>query len=179
MERTRLLVFVIDGAAADPWHDLEAVRKEMANYSDALAQRPYLVAVNKVDLPEARRARTRRKRTFYVSASEGEGIPQLAEGIAEALARAPQLPSPPKRVAATRLPLVVPSLSVQREPWGFRVSGERIERLVQRTDLESDSALERFQVELDRLGISAALESAGIKPGDTVRIGSAEFEYQP
>ena len=69
VERTRLLVFVIDGAAADPWHDLEAVRKEMATFSEALAQRPYLVAVNKMDLPYARRARTRRKRTFYFSAS--------------------------------------------------------------------------------------------------------------
>ena len=179
VERTRLIVFVIDGASPDPWHDLEAVRQEVATFSKALAERPFLVAVNKMDLPDARRVRTRRKRTLYVSAKTGDGIPALAEGIADALARAPRLPSPPPRAAATKLPLVVPALSVRREPWGFRLSGERIERIVQRTDLDSESALERFQVELDRLGINAALEAAGIKPGDTVRIGPAEFEYQP
>ena len=179
VERTRLLVFVIDGAAADPWHDLTTVRNEVAEFSSTLGERPHLVSVNKMDLPDAHRARTRRKRTFYVSATSGEGIPELAAGIADALAKAPHLPSPPPRVAATKLPLVVPALSVHRESWGFRVSGERVERLVQRTDLDSDSALERFQVELDRLGVNSALESAGIKPGDTVRIGSTEFEYQP
>ena len=179
VERTRVLVYVIDGASADPWRDLDAVRKEVTIFSRALGERPYLVAVNKMDLPAAHRVRTRRKRTFYVSATTGEGISKLAEGIAEALARAPQLPSPPPHVRPVMLPVVVPALSVQREPWGFRVSGGRVERLVERTDLGSDSALDRFQVELDRLGVNAALEAAGIKPGDTVRIGVAEFEYQP
>ena len=179
VERTRLLVYVIDGSSADPWRDLEMVRKEVAAFSPDLATRPQLVAVNKMDKPEARRVRTRRKRTFYVSALTNEGIPELAEGIAEALAHAPQLPSPPRSAVPIKLPLAGPSLSVQREPWGFRVSGERVERLVQRTDLSSESALEHFQVELDRMGVNSALESAGIKPGDTVRIGTTEFEFQP
>jgi len=179
VERTRLIVYVIDGSSPDAWHELELVRKEVAAFSSGLAARPQLVVVNKMDRPEARRARTRRKRTFYVSALTHEGIPELAEGIADALAHAPQLPSPPRRVAPINLPLVVPSLSVQREPWGFRVSGDRVERLVQRTDLSSESALEHFQVELDRMGVNVALEEAGIKTGDTVRIGTAEFEYQP
>ena len=80
---------------------------------------------------------------------------------------------------ATKLAPVSPALKVERHPWGYRVSGERVERLVERTDLDSDSALERFQVELDRIGVSAALESAGVSAGDTVRIGPTEFEYQP
>jgi GTP-binding protein len=79
----------------------------------------------------------------------------------------------------TKLAPISPALTVRRFPWGYRVSGDRVERLVQRTDLDSDSALERFQVELDRIGVSAALESAGVKAGDTVRIGPSEFEYQP
>ena len=79
----------------------------------------------------------------------------------------------------TKLTPVSAALTVRRFPWGYRVSGERIERLVERTDLESDSALEVFQVELDRIGVSAALETAGVKAGDTVRIGPTEFEYQP
>lgn len=179
VERTRLLVYVIDGAAPDPWHDLATVRAEVASFSSAVAARSYIVAVNKIDLPEARRSRTRRKRTYYVSATTGDGIAALAEAIADALAHAPKLPVPEPRSAPKKLPVLAPALAVQRHPWGYQVSGERIERLVARTDLESDSALEKFQVELDRLGVNAALESAGVKAGDTVRIGPTEFEYQP
>ena len=97
----------------------------------------------------------------------------------EALAHAPKLPAPASRRVPTKLAPVSSALTVQRFPWGYRVSGDRIERLVQRTDLDSDSALQGFQVELDRIGVSAALESAGVKAGDTVRIGPTEFEYQP
>ena len=179
VERTRLLVYVIDGAAADPWQDLAIVRAEVASFSAAVAARPHIVAVNKMDLPEARRSRTRRKRTYQVSAKTGRGIPELAEGIAEALTHAPALPAPAPRRVRTKLAPVSAALTVLRFPWGYRVNGDRVERLVERTDLDSDSALERFQVELDRIGVSAALESAGVKAGDTVRIGPTEFEYQP
>ena len=179
VERTRLLVFVVDGAAADPWHDLAMVQAEVAAFSATVAARSHIVAINKMDLPEARRSGTRRKRTYLVSAKTGEGIPELAEGIAEALAHAPKLPAPAARLVPTKLGPEAPALKVQRYPWGYRVSGDRVERLVQRTDLDSDSALDRFQVELDRIGVSAALESAGVKAGDTVRVGTTEFEYQP
>ena len=178
-ERTRLLVYVVDGAGPDPSRDLEMVRAEVVKFSATLAARPYIIAVNKMDLPQARRPRTRRKRTYYVSATTGGGIPELADGIADALAHAPALPTPVTRHVATKLTPVAAALTVRRFPWGYRVSGDRVERLVERTDLESDSALERFQVELDRIGVSAALESAGVKAGDTVRIGPTEFEYQP
>ena len=57
--------------------------------------------------------------------------------------------------------------------------GERVERLVERTNLESEGGLARFQSQLDRLGVNAALEAAGVKPGDAVRIAGVEFEYQP
>jgi Obg family GTPase CgtA-like protein len=54
-----------------------------------------------------------------------------------------------------------------------------VERLLERTDLDSEGGLARFQRELDRLGVNNALESAGVAPGDTVRIADVEFEYQP
>jgi GTP-binding protein len=59
------------------------------------------------------------------------------------------------------------------------VRGERVERLLERTDLESEGGLARFQSELDRLGVNSALEAAGVEPGDTVSIADVEFEYQP
>jgi GTP-binding protein len=181
VERTRILVYVLDGSAPDPWKDLETVRREVKLFSAQLATRPSLVAVNKLDLEPVRRlrARTRRKHVLFLSALTGEGLEDLMRAVVKALATAPEPPVPAK-AAATKLPVRPgPDLVVERRPWGFLVRGERVERLVERTDLESDSALERFQSLLDRLGVNAALESAGVQPGDTVRIAEAEFEYQP
>src|SRR5207248_8432604 len=59
VERTRALVFVLDGSSPDPWHDLDTVRQEVAQFSAELAKRPHLIAVNKVDLEPARRLRSR------------------------------------------------------------------------------------------------------------------------
>jgi GTP-binding protein len=91
-------------------------------------------------------------------------------------------PAPPLAVAArvTKLPVAASrNLVVERKPSGFVVRGDRVEQLLERMNLESESGLARFQSELDRLGVNSALEAAGVKPGDTVRIADSEFEYQP
>lgn len=181
VERTKILVYVLDGSAPDPWQDLATVRKEVETFSSELADRPHLTAVNKLDLEPTRRlkVRTRRKDVHFVSALSGEGLPELMRAIVSALASAPE-PRMPARPKPTALPVRARTeLVVQKEPWGFAVRGERVERLVERTDLESEGALARFQSELDRIGVNTALESAGVQPGDTVRIAGVEFEYQP
>jgi GTP-binding protein len=104
---------------------------------------------------------------------------ELIEAIARSVASAPP-PSLPAPVAVKKLPVRGSSdLVVERKPAGFVVRGERVERLVERTNLDSDGGLARFQSDLDRLGVNEALEAAGVKPGDTVRISDVEFEYQP
>lgn len=182
VERTRALVYVLDGSAPEPWTQLETVRKEVAQFSPDLVARPYLVAVNKLDLEPVRRlrARTRRQGVHFVSALTGEGVPALMRAIATLVATAPQ----PKRQTVpahvTRLRERKPGgVIVERTPSGFVVSGERVERMLERARLDSDEGLARFQAELDRLGVDAALEAEGVKPGDTVRISGVEFEYQP
>ena len=176
VERTRALVYVLDGAA-----QLETVREEVRRFSGELDERPHLVVVNKVDLEPVRRLRSRNRRpdVHFVSALTGEGVPELLKAIAALVARAPAPPTPaPSRI--TRLPARRrDDMVVERKPSGFVVRGERVERLLERTNLESDGGLERFQRELDRLGVNAALEAVGVKPGDTVRISGVEFEYQP
>jgi GTP-binding protein len=180
VERTRVLVYVLDGSSPDPWKDHETVRKEVEQFSAELEQRPSITAINKVDLEPARRlrSRTRRKGLHFVSALTGEGLDELIEAIVKAVASAPEprVPALPKR---TKLPVRGADLAVERRPFGYVVSGERVERLLERTDLESDGALARFQSVLDQIGVNAALEAAGVQPGDTVRIADVEFEYQP
>jgi len=181
VERTKVLVYVLDGAAGEPWKDLETVRQEVAQFSSELAERPSLVAMNKVDLEPARRlkARNRRPNVYFISALSGEGLEELLEAIGKSVAAAPA-PSLPAPATVTKLPVrQAGELVVERKPAGFVVRGERVERLVERTDLDSEGSLARFQSELVRLGVNQALEAAGVKPGDTVRIAEIEFEYQP
>ena len=148
-----------------------------------------MVAVNKVDLDAARRlkGRTRRKDVLFVSALSGEGLPELMNSMVAALAAAPEVLAQglPAGLASDGKKIKLPErraragLVVAKEAWGFAVTGDRVEHLVDRTDLDSEGALARFQSELDKLGVNVALESAGVQPGDTVRIAGAEFEYQP
>ena len=157
------------------------MRAEIAQFSPVLIQRPHIVAVNKLDLEATRRlrARTRRAGVHFVSALTGEGLTGLANAIATLVASAP----PPTIVSAptvTKLPIRASGeVLVERKPSGYVVRGERVEHLIERTNLDSEGGLARFQSQLDRLGVNAALEAAGVKPGDTVRIAGVEFEYQP
>jgi GTP-binding protein len=181
VERTRVLVYVLDGSSADPWKDLETVRKEVEQFSSELAKRPSITVINKVDLEVARqlRSRTRRKGLLFASALTGEGSDELMEAIVKAVAAAPE-PAVPALAKRTKLPVHGGAgLAVERRPFGYVVSGDRVERLLERTDLESEGALARFQSVLDQIGVNAALEAAGVQPGDTVRIAEVEFEYQP
>lgn len=184
LERTRVLLYLVDGSAPDPWGDLEAVRAEVRLYSAELASRPSLVAVNKIDLEATRRLRELsrdRDPVYWISALTGEGVPELMAAVGQAVAAAP--PRPPREPSGPLMSLRRRSglrrPVVERHSWGFKVSGKAVEELVARTDFGSEASLERFQVQLDRLGVSAALEEAGAEPGDTVRIGELEFEYQP
>jgi GTP-binding protein len=184
VERTRLLVYMVDGSRPDPWADLDTIRAEVAAYSAELARHPALIAVNKVDLPETRalRRRSRRRGVHWVSAKTGEGVPELLEAVDRKLAAAPlpprREPAPPVvRLRRKRARPEPPQ--VERRPWGFEVAGSAVERLVERTNFESEQGLQRFQMALDRLGVSSALEEAGAEAGNTVRIGRVEFEYQP
>jgi len=181
VERTRALVYVLDGAAPEPWKTLEVVRSEVAQFSPLLAARPNLVVVNKLDLEAARRLRARNRRAgvVFVSALTGEGVPELQRAIARLVGSAPAPPTPAP-LAVTKLPVRRSGdMVIERRPSGLVVRGERLERLLERSDLDSDGGLARFQSELDRLGVNKALEDAGVKPGDTVRIADVEFEYQP
>ena len=182
VERTRVLAYVIDGSVSDPWSDLDAVRAEVAAFSPGLAGRPHVVVVNKLDLDATRalRSRTRRRDVQFVSAITGAGLDELRRAMLSAveLAPAPELPARAVTKLRERAGRGAP-VTVEKLPWGFAVRGERVERLVARTNFESDGSVEHFQVELDRLGVNEALEAAGAEPGDTVRVGSAEFEYQP
>ena len=189
VERTRVLVHVVDGSARDPGWDFDVIREELRAHDPALLEKPTLVAFNKIDLPSAAEAwppfaaarRMEGLGAVAVSASTGEGMEGFRTALAAVLPSADVLDAPPdpSGVVVHRLDADPARVSVTVEPDGaFRVAGRRIERLAAQTDFDVEESAERFQRDLERLGADEALRKAGIQPGDTVRVGAVELEWE-
>lgn len=105
LERARLVLLLLDGSAANPRRELETLLGELASYSLELARKPQVVAVNKIDLPAVRPLLPKLMAelallnlpVFFISASTGEGVKEMVEGLAEKLdslpAEEPQAPT--------------------------------------------------------------------------------------
>jgi GTPase len=188
IERTRLLIHLLNGLSPDPIGDYEAINQELQLFNPLLSRKPQVVALNKMDLPEVRRqwpqvARALRSRDvaepLAVSAVTGEGVDALLRRAAIQLAELPPLP-PLAEIAPIEpiAPEADKSFTIERELDGaWRVRGGRIERIVVMTRWEYYDAVMRFQRILEALGITPALRESGIEEGDTVRIGEKELEW--
>ncbi len=188
VERTRILVHVVDGADRDPAWNHDVIRDELEAHDAKLLDKPMLVVFNKLDLPAAadawpafRKARERAHQdVIAVSATTGEGIPELRARLAAILPAAEELDAPPEPagVVIHRIEAMGDGFVIDREEGAFRVRGKRIERIAAQTNFEVEESAERFQRDLSRLGIDAELRRAGVVPGDLVRIGAAELEWE-
>jgi GTP-binding protein len=190
VERTRVLVHLVDGSSRDPDRDHAVIRDELEAHDPALLEKPLLVAFNKVDLPEAAEAwpafRRARERdgidAIAISADAGTGLDALRVRLAELLPDAAELAEPPEPsgVVVHRIETMGDRFTIVEDADGaIRVRGKRIERIAAQTDFEVDESAERFQRDLIRLGIDAELRRRGVRPGDTVRIGTVELEWEP
>jgi GTPase len=188
VERTRVLVHVVDIAAADPERDYEVIREELRARDPRLLTKTMLVVANKTDLPGAEAAlpafrRARRAEgldVVAVSALEAKGLEALGASLARLLPGADELgrPAEPAGVVVHRFDAAGAGFSVSRDADGaLRVRGRRIERLVAQTDFGNAESASRFQRELARLGVDRELERAGVADGDSVRIGTTELEW--
>jgi GTP-binding protein len=182
VERTRLIVHVIDAARDDPVADMAVVDAELAAYGRGLEGRERLVALNKMDLAEARaKAKELADRVgapaFAVSAATGHGVPELARAIFAACPPRPiaLVPEVERRIEFAR---TARDWRVEREDGGYRLLGDRVERLAAGIDWNSPDAAAYFQEFLIRSGIERELRAQGAKEGDTVRVGKVELEWQ-
>lgn len=187
VQRTRLLVHLLNGASDDPLADFNQINVELALYDENLGKRPQIVVYNKMDIPEAaarwpqvRAAlKARGIEPLAISAATGQGIKPLigrmfeqVDALREAAVDAgevlPVYELPPEEIPFT----------IEREGDGvFRVRGRRIERAAAMTYWDYEEAILRFQRTLDFLGVTDALRAAGIREGDTVFIGDHELEW--
>lgn len=185
IQRTRVLIHLLDGLAEDPLLDFAQINSELALFDPDLAEKPQVVALNKLDLPDVQarwpEVRKALKKRGYdalaISAVTGENVRKLLFRAAQALAEAPE-PVEEAGLPVYRVAADPNAFTIEREPGGWRVEGEAIERAAAMTYWEYDQSVRRFQRILETLGIDAALREAGVTAGDTVYIGDYELEWQ-
>ena len=185
IQRTRVLIHLLDGAGTDPLADFSQINSELALFDENLLHKPQLIVLNKMDLPDAQARWPAVKQELEKRGYEAMSISAVAHtGVRELLFRASQLvaAAPPPQPVET-LPVYRPAhaeaeFTITREPdGGYRVSGTKIERAAKMTYWEYDEAVQRFQKILEVLGVRQALAEAGIQEGDTVYIGDAELTW--
>ncbi len=191
IERCRLLIHVVDASGSegrDPIRDYEAINAELMQYSPALAERPQLVAANKVDLdPEGEalqrfRAYIAEKELplFEISAATGEGLRPLTLAAAAALQKLPPIPVfEEEYVEPEEAPPTPEELTVRRqdaELW--TVEGPWLERLLNRVNLSDSEGRMYFDRTLRASGVFDRLEDLGVQEGDTISMYNWEFEYR-
>ncbi|MCR4673871.1 MAG: GTPase ObgE [Lachnospiraceae bacterium] len=192
IERTKVLVHMVDGASIDgrdPIEDVLAIQKELANYSEVLIHKPQIIAVNKLDaVPDQKEeiiASLKEKfesdevKVMPISAVTGEGVQELVHGIADILSNFDDKPivyeqeyDPQEHLFENE------AFSVEKAEEGlYLVEGPKIEKMLGYTNMESEKGFLFFQRFMKEQGILKELEKLGIQDGDTVRLYSLEFEY--
>ncbi|WP_207006457.1 GTPase ObgE [Nocardioides aromaticivorans] len=196
IERCAALVHVLDTATLEPGRnpvdDLDVIEDELRRYG-GLEDRPRLVALNKVDVPDGRgiaelvieELRERGLRVFEISAVSGEGTRELIYAMAEIVAEARRAKAAeiPARIVVRPKAFDDDGFTVKRTGAGWRVVGTKPERWVRQTDFSNDEAVGYLADRLNRLGVEAKLLELGAVEGDAVLIGSVDdavvFDFKP
>ena len=185
IERTRLIVHLLDGASPNPLRDYETINEELALFDEKLAAKPQLVVLNKIDLPQAQAIwpavkeaiEARGKPILSISALTGQGVREMLGRVAEMLKALPR-----KEVTLPEAKVLRPreeeAFTIVREDGAWRVRGAKVERLAAMTNWDLDEAVQRFHRIITRMGVTMALREAGVQIGDTVRIGKVELEWR-
>ncbi len=192
VRRTRLLIHMLDGASfeREPWQDFLTINQELRGYDEQLAHRPQIVVFNKMDLPEAQerwpalkaKAEAAGYSVFAISAAAHQGTTELMQYTALRLneirqEEAAQAEANPPMAGTVLRPQPDDAFTVSKEKDIYIVRGKRVERAVSMTDIESEEGMDRLQVTLRKMGVTKALEEAGVTVGDVVRFGKVELYW--
>ncbi|MGW4110099.1 GTPase ObgE [Actinosynnema sp. NPDC004786] len=200
IERCAVLVHVVDCATyepgRDPLSDIDALEEELAKYTpslaDDLAERPRVVVLNKIDVPEARELaelvrpdiEARGLPVFEVSTASREGLRELTFALARVVEeyRASRPKQESTRIVLRPKAVDDQGFTVVEDPQtegGFIVRGERPERWIRQTDFSNDEAVGYLADRLARLGVEDVLVKMGAVPGCQVTIGDLVFDWEP
>ncbi|TDY43371.1 GTP-binding protein [Alicyclobacillus sacchari] len=191
IQRTRVIVHVIDAASVDgrdPVEDFRIIENELAAYDPVLAERPRIVAANKMDLPGAAAGLERFRQAypnlevFPISGATHQGLEPLIRKLADMLDALPhgvepQIVAPDEEEHKVyRLERKEP-FAIRREGGEFIVESPELEKLVKMTNFQQFDAVKRFQRILKQRGVDDALRERGAKDGDSIRIGDMVFDF--
>ncbi|HEX2904185.1 MAG TPA: GTPase ObgE [Jatrophihabitans sp.] len=199
IERCAVLLHVLDCATLepgrDPVSDLDAIEAELSQYAASLGdltERPRLVALNKIDVPEAAELAdlvtadltARGYRVFPISAVSRAGLRELSFALAELVEqhRAALEELPPAPIVLNPAAVDESGFSVEPDAevsGGFVVRGRKPERWVRQTQFDNDEAVGFLADRLARLGVEDELAKLGAEPGASVTIGDYVFDFQP
>lgn len=183
IERTKVLVFLVDAGDLDPVLTFQTLENELNSYSDDFAKRPRVYAYNKIDIPEYREQAEAlsegRDDIFLISAATGEGMPELLEKVWELLEAAKRNIEPEVSAESVHEYSFQAPFKIEKDYQGFRVHGRRIEQLVRMTNFDNEEAVRYLQHQMQRMGIYRALSRMGAREGHNILIGDTDFEYHP
>ncbi|MBI4331432.1 MAG: Obg family GTPase CgtA, partial [Chloroflexi bacterium] len=191
LRKARVLVHLVDGSSPDAAGDIERVRRELAAHDPGLLDKPEVVAINRIDLPEVRNAREgirdrvghRRGSLIFISALTGEGL----EGLMDAVVKLADLVGPTGAAveAATEEPATIVLLPegkrpnvVYRKKGVVVIEAPELEEVLKRTDILHEDAQAYMKRQFHRTGVARLLRKEGVKIGDRVRCGGVEWEWQ-
>ena len=194
-ERVRLLLHVVDGTSPDPLADLKLVDSELESFGQGLEEKPRMIVVNKIDIPEARERMEEYGRVFqgtgrpvfFASGATREGLDAVLGKALEMLKAMPVPPAEPRGSATTldgRQEAEQAPRRRQREDftvsWDggvYVVDAPALERLVAMANMRDQRAVLQVWKLLQRMGVARELEAQGVEAGDTVRIGGVDLEW--
>jgi GTP-binding protein len=187
IQRTRVLIHMLDGLSLDPLADYGQINSELALFDPRLAEKPQVVALNKIDdpqvkgrLPEIQAAlKSQGIDVLPISAMARTSVAELLKRAARLLAEAPP-PVPPEAAVPIYRPAEDPRdyRIAQESEHLWRLSGTAIERAAAMTYWEHEGSVRRFQKLMESIGVDAALRKSGVQEGDTVAIGEYELDWQ-
>ncbi len=190
VERTRLLIHFVDlsgMSGRDPIEDFEVINNELAQHSLQLAQRPQMVVGTKIDMAEsevmeafAKGMKEKGHEVYFISAPIHEGVDLFMKALVEKLqSLPPTVLETPIDSSHKMYQLEEDTLKVERREDGFYVTAPWVETLVMSVNFDDIESMQYFQRTLNKRGVTAALEAAGIQEGDLVCLDEFQFEYIP
>lgn len=187
IQRTRVLIHMIDGLSEDPLADYSQINSELSLFDEKLGNKPQVVVINKIDQPDVQAKlkeieKSFKKKKIEIITASAMARTNTRDVLVSAYKKLEELP--PVETEKEALPIYKPEVDpnqfeIKREDGDkWRVYGVAIERAAKMTYWEHHGSVRRFQRLMQKLGVDKSLREVGVQEGDTVFIGDFELEWQ-